>query len=103
MLLLRTVCHPLVSVSTRDLQLIMETLTSLLFKLAEINENQDLGLHVYFQKHLDTIITYALEQRSGILSPNKTLCAIAKNMLVCVGWQGYLEKFLPQMVKLLDS
>jgi hypothetical protein len=51
-----------------------------------MNENQDLGLHVYFQRHLDMIITYALEQRSGILSPNKTLRAIAKNMLICVGW-----------------
>lgn len=44
-----------------------------------------------------------MEQRSGILSPNPTLRAIAKNMLICVGWQGYLENYLPQMVKLLNS
>lgn len=86
MLLLRTICHPQISQRTQDLKLIMETLTDLLFKQAELNSNQDLGLFVYFERHLETIIQYALVQRSGILSPNLTLRAIAKNMLICLGW-----------------
>lgn len=39
MLLLRIICHPQISQRTRDLALIVKTLTSLLFKLAEMNEN----------------------------------------------------------------
>jgi hypothetical protein len=43
-----------------------------------------------------------LVQRSGILSPNETLREIGKNMLICLGWQGYLSDYIGKLVVLLD-
>ena len=45
---------------------------------------------------------YALVQRTGILSPNETLREIAKNMLICLGWQGYLGDYIGKLVTILD-
>ena len=48
------------------------------------------------------MVQYSLVQRTGILSPNKTLRDIAKNILICVGWQGYLADFIGDLVKVLN-
>ena len=86
-LLLRTICHPFVSAKSKDLMIIMRTLTDIMDKQAELNEdNRELTLPSYFNKYIDQIINYALVQRTGILSPNATLREIATNMLICLGW-----------------
>jgi len=86
-LLLRTICHPYVSAKSKDLMLIMRTLTDIMDKQAELNgDNRELTLPAYFLKYKEEIVQYALIQRTGILSPNQTLRQIAKNMLICLGW-----------------
>ena len=64
----------------------MRTLTDIMDKQAELNENRELTLPSYFKKYINEIINYALVQRTGILSPNKILREIATNMLICLGW-----------------
>lgn len=102
-LLLRTICHPYVSAKSKDLMSIMTTLTDVLDKQAELaGDNRELTLPSYFQQYSEEIIQYALVQRSGILSPNETLREIGKNMLICLGWQGYLADYIGRLVTLLD-
>jgi hypothetical protein len=53
-LLLRTICHPYVSAKSKDLMIIMRTLTDIMDKQAELNEdNRDLSLPSYFKKYID--------------------------------------------------
>lgn len=88
--LLRTICHPYVSHESKDLMKIVNTLSKILDQQAEGNsQNKDFTLFKYFEKYIDEIIQYALVQRTGILSPNHTLREIGKNILICLGWQGY--------------
>jgi len=48
-LLLRTVCHPHVSAKSKDLMIIISTLTDIMDKLSELNDNnRDLTLPSYF-------------------------------------------------------
>lgn len=102
-LLLRTICHPYVSARSKDLMGILRCLTDILDKQAELNgNNRELTLPSYFQKYFDDIVQYALVERTGILSPNVTLREIAKNMLICLGWQGYLGDFIGKLVVILD-
>jgi hypothetical protein len=83
--------------------IIMRTLTDIMDKQAELNEdNRELTLPSYFKKYINEIIQYALIQRTGILSPNATLREIGKNMLICLGWQGYLENYIPKLVAILN-
>lgn len=73
-------------------------------KLAELNsDNREFTLASYFDKYSQEIIQYALVQRTGILSPNLTLREIGKNMLVCLGWQGYLVQYIDKLMLLLNS
>ena len=102
-LLLRTVCHPYVSAKSKDLMAIMRTLTDIMDKQAELNgHDREFTLSSYFQKYIQEIIQYALVQRTGILSPNDTLREIGKNMLVCLGWQGYLPDYIGKLVTILN-
>lgn len=102
-LLLRTICHPYVSAKSKDLMNILRTLTDILDRQAELNgDNRELTLPSYFQKYIEEIIQYALVQRSGILSPNETLREIGKNMLICLGWQGYLADYVGKLVTILN-
>jgi len=102
-LLLRTICHPYVSAKSKDLMNIMSTLTEIMDRQAVLaGDNREFALPSYFQKYIEEIIQYALVQRSGILSPNETLREIGKNMLVCLGWQGYLADYVGKLVKILD-
>jgi hypothetical protein len=102
-LLLRTVCHPHVSAKSKDLMVIMRTLTDIMDKQASLNgDNRDLTLPSYFQRYIEEIIQYALVQRTGIMSPNDTLREIGKNMLICLGWQGYLSDFIQKLVMILN-
>jgi hypothetical protein len=102
-LLLRTICHPFVSARSKDLMGILRCLTDIMDKQAELNgDNRELTLPSYFQKYFDEIVQYALVQRTGILSPNDTLRDIAKNMLVCLGWQGYLGHYIGKLVTILN-
>lgn len=51
-LLLRTICHPFVSAKSKDLMLIMTTLTDIMDKKAAQNgDNRELTLPAYFQKY----------------------------------------------------
>ena len=85
--LLRTICHPAVSARPHDLMRILRSLTDVMDRKASINgDNRELALPSYFEKYFDEIIQYALVQRTGIMSRNKTLQQIAKNMLICLGW-----------------
>jgi hypothetical protein len=53
-LLLRTICHPYVSAKSKDLMIIMRTLTDIMDKQAELNEdNRELSLPSYFKKYID--------------------------------------------------
>lgn len=36
------------------------------------------------------------------MSPNDTLREIGKNMLICLGWQGYLSDFIGKLVMILN-
>ena len=36
------------------------------------------------------------------MSPNDTLREIGKNMLVCLGWQGYLADYIGKLVIVLN-
>ena len=102
-LLLRTICHPFVSAQSKDLMSTLRCLTDIMDKQAALNgDNRELTLPSYFQKYFDEIVQYALVQRTGILSPNATLREIAKNMLICLGWQGYLGDFIGKLVAILD-
>jgi len=85
-LLLRTICHPYVSAQSKDLMIIMRTLTDIMDNQAQRNQDREYALPAYFQKYFDEIVQYALMQRTGILSPNDTLRVIARNMLICFGW-----------------
>jgi len=85
-LLLRTICHPYVSAQSKDLMIIMRTLTDIMDNQAQSNDDREYALPAYFQKYFDEIVQYALMQRTGILSPNDTLRVIARNMLICLGW-----------------
>jgi hypothetical protein len=102
-LLLRMICHPFVSEKTKDLMHILRSLTDILDRQAELNgDNREFALPSYFRKYFDDIVQYALVQRSGILSPNETLRQIAKNMLICLGWQGYLRNYIEKLVTILN-
>ena len=60
-LLLRTICHPFVSAKSKDLMVIMRTLTEIMDRQAELNgDNRELTLPSYFQKYIGEIIQYAL-------------------------------------------
>ena len=60
-MLLRTICHPYVSAKSKDLMVIMRTLTEMMDRLAELNgDNRELTLPSYFQKYIGEIIQYAL-------------------------------------------
>ena len=102
-LLLRTVCHPYVSAKSKDLMIIIRTLTDIMDKQAARNgDNRELALPSYFQKYIEEIIQYALVQRTGILSPHETLRELGKNMLICLGWQGYLGDYIGKLVTVLN-
>jgi len=64
--------------------------------------DREFTLSSYFQKYIQDIIQYALVQRTGILSPNDTLREIGKNMLICLGWQGYLPDYIGKLVTILN-
>jgi hypothetical protein len=56
-LLLRTICHPFVSAKSKDLMIITRTLTDIMDKQAELNEdNRELTLPSYFKKYINEII-----------------------------------------------
>ena len=60
-LLLRTICHPYVSAKSKDLMSIMNTLTDVLDRQAELaGDNREFTLPSYFQKYSEEIIQYAL-------------------------------------------
>jgi hypothetical protein len=82
---------------------ILRSLSEVLEKQAIFHgDNRELLLSSYFQRYCQEIVQYALVQRTGILSPCDTLQEIAKNMLICLGWQGYLSDFIQQLATILD-
>ena len=85
-LLIKIVCHPFISRSTKNLMLINSTLNVVLQAQADASDLQQNTLYKQFEKYLDKIINFALVNRTGILSGNPVLQATAKNILICLGW-----------------
>ena len=55
-----------------------------------------------FEKNQEFLIQRFIRDRTGILSPNATVQALAINVMVLMGWAGLLSSLLPAMMPLLN-
>ncbi len=92
--LFKIMCHPSISKTQRDLVTIQGDIDSALKDNAHT-------LQYYIDTYANEIVTYALFERTGILSPNKTLRAMSTNLLVLLGIYGKLELFIADIAKIL--
>jgi hypothetical protein len=59
-------------------------------------------LQHYVDTYANDVVTFALFDRTGILSPNNTLRQLSTNLLVILGIYGKLELFIGSIAKILS-
>jgi len=91
--LVKLICHPLVSPTNRALLILIKS-------LEELFPQGKLCSH--FESVSAPLIDYAFRSRSGILSPNPTLRAMAINIGVALSSQKLMTAFIGDVVTILN-
>ena len=92
-LILQAMSHPVTCKNKRSLKMSYAVIEKLITKEK---------LVALFETNCDRFVEQFLRRRTGIMSENKKVRQIAKNVLVMVAWAGQLEAILPHMVPIFE-
>jgi hypothetical protein len=91
--LVKLICHPLVSSNNLELNAQIKELEAAFSKAK---------LASYFQASQEDLINLAIRERSGILSPDKTLRERAVNIGVALASQDLFSAFVGDLAKIMN-